>query len=156
MKCSIYLLLLIIAFISCIDPKNTEEEQPVAEIMSPLPCDTLYFGEPFTFRVSLKDNTGLGNISFDVHNNFGHHNHGAHESCVFDPAKQAVDPFTESWIYSLPEEENEYVFEQTIQIPAQKTGSGPYDIGDYHFHIYITDNEGYQVFTTRDVKMLYR
>ena len=152
---SILILTSLILF-SCVDPKNTLEEQPKAEILSPLPCDTMYFGESFSFKISLNDNTGLGNISFDVHNNFGHHNHGAHETCTFDPVKQSINPYSNSWIFSLPTEKNEYLFEETITLPFEKTGTGKYDTGDYHFHIYITDNEGYQVFTTRDVKILYR
>ncbi len=144
----------VFTFGSCINEKDTEEEQPSVELLSPLPCDTLYFGEPFLYSVKITDNTGLGNISMDMHNNFGHHNHGAHESCNMDGTKDAVNPYANSWIFSLPTEKKEYVFDTILSLPAMKNDTTPYDFGDYHYHIYVTDNDGYQVFTSLDVKVL--
>ena len=86
-------------FQSCIKEKDTLAEMPTIEILSPLPCDTLYFGETFHVTAKITDNTGLGFISMDMHNNFGHHSHGNHESCNMDPAKQAVNPYSNTWIF---------------------------------------------------------
>jgi len=138
----------------CIEEKDTEIEKPVVELLSPNPCDTLYFGESFLYSVKITDNTGLGNISMDMHNNFGHHNHGAHESCNMDAQKEAVHPYSNSWIFSLPSEKKEFVFDTLICLPDMKNDTTYYDFGDYHFHIYVTDNDGYQVFTSLDVKAL--
>lgn len=154
MKKLIYLIFLITAFSACIEEKDTEDEQPVVELISPIPCDTLYFGESFHYTVKITDNTGLGNISMDLHNNFGHHNHGSHASCSMDAAKDAVNPYANSWIFTLPENEKEYVFDTLLTLPGMKNDTTFYDFGDYHFHIYITDNDGYQVFTSLDVKVL--
>lgn len=101
-----YLILLftVLGTSSCIKEVDTEKEQPKIELLGPLPCDTLYFGEKFKYKVKLTDNTGLGNISMDLHNNFGHHDHGSHASCNFDPVKAAVNPYSESWIFTLPTE----------------------------------------------------
>ncbi len=137
---------------SCIEKKDTVEERPRVEILSPRPCDTLRFGEVYEFQIRITDNTGLGNLSMDVHNNFGHHNHGGHQSCNMDAVKEAVRPYFESWIFSLPENEKEYTFKEMIKI----NDSLRFDQGDYHFHLYVTDNEGYQVFTTFDVKIQNR
>ena len=150
----IYLIFLIVIFSACIEEKDTEIEQPVVELLSPLPCDTLYFGESFNYTVKITDNTDLENISMDMHNNFGHHNHGAHETCNMDAPKDAVHPYANSWIFSLPEEKKEYVFDTLLSLPAMKNDTTLYDFGDYHFHIYVTDNDGYQVFTSLDVKVL--
>ena len=156
MKCIVPLILLLFILNGCIEQKDTLTEQPKIELLSPSPCDTLYFGESFHYTARITDNTGLGNISMDVHHNFGHHNHGEHESCPMDAVKDPVDPFAESWIYSLPTEKTEYVFDTIINLPAQKNASTVYDPGDYHFHIYVTDNDGYQSFSTLDVKILNR
>jgi len=147
-------ILMLPFFRGCIEQKDTEAERPVVELLSPLPCDTLMFGEDFRYTVRITDNTGLGNISMDMHNNFGHHSHGDHETCIMDPAKDPVDPYTNSWIFSLPEEKLEYVFDTLLHLPALKDENTQWDRGDYHFHIYVTDNDGYQVFTTLDVKVL--
>lgn len=148
------LLVVIYVFAGCIEETDTEAERPKVELLSPAPCDTLLFGSSFTYRVRITDNTGLGNISMDIHNNFGHHSHGAHASCNMDEAKEPVDPYSHTWIFSLPENETEYVFDTIIDLPLMKASTTYYDAGDYHFHFYITDNEGYQTFTTMDVKIL--
>lgn len=130
------------------------DEQPKVELLSPMPCDTLYFGASYVFKVKITDNTGMGNISMDLHNNFGHHNHGDHESCAMDAAKDAINPYANSWIFSLPEPETTYVLDTLLTLPEVKNDSTLYDFGDYHYHIYVTDNDGYQVFTSLDVKVL--
>ena len=145
---------LILVISGCIEEKDTELEKPKIEILSPLPCDTLYFGKEFLYQVKITDNTGLGNISMDMHNNFGHHNHGDHETCNMDATKDAINPYANSWIFSLPEEKKEYVFDTLLYLPDKKNDTTEYDFGDYHFHIYVTDNDGYQVFTSLDVKIL--
>lgn len=156
-KTTLFITMLLMLFMaSCIDEKNTEEEQPSIELLSPSPCDTLYFGEEFQYRAKITDNTGLGNISMDMHNNFGHHSHGDHETCSMDEAKDAVNPYTNSWIFTLPSEKKEYILDTTLSLPAMKNDTTLYDHGDYHFHIYVTDNDGYQIFTTLDVKVLNR
>ena len=150
----LYVVLFIVFAAGCIEDKDTEEEKPVIELQSPLPCDTLYFGETYHFTVKITDNTGLGNISMDMHHNFGHHNHGAHATCNMDDPKDAIHPFANSWVFSLPDEKKEHIFDTLIQLPNTKTESLLYDPGDYHFHIYVTDIDGYQVFTSLDVKVL--
>lgn len=156
MKITIPLLIFAVVLSSCIEETDTEIEQPVIELLSPRPCDTLRFGDSFNYRVSIIDNTGLGDISMDLHHNFGHHNHGSHESCEMDEIKEAVNPFSGSWIFSLPEEKKEHIFDTMIDLPAMKDENTPFDFGDYHFHIYVTDNDGYQIFTTLDVKILHK
>lgn len=150
------LLIVAIAFSSCIENKDTEEERPQIELISPKACEPIYFGETFEFSVKITDNTGMGNISLDIHNNFGQHNHGSHSSCTYDSPKDAVNPYEESWIYELPTEKKEHVFKVSLDLPAMKDETTRYDEGDYHFHIYVTDNDGYQTFTSLDVKALYK
>jgi hypothetical protein len=153
MKKGIYIAFIILSFSACIEERDTEAEQPKVELISPFPCDTLYFGEYFNYTVKITDNTGLGNISMDLHNNFGQHNHGSHASCNMDAPKDAVHPYANSWIFTLPEEKKEFVFDTLLALADRKNDSTLYDFGDYHFHIYVTDNDGYQVFTSLDVKV---
>lgn len=154
MKAIIYIALIAILFASCIEETDTETEQPTIELLSPLPCDTLRFGSTFNYRVKITDNTGLGNISMDLHHNFGHHSHGTHESCSMYPVKEPVNPYSNGWEFGLPAEQKEYIFDTLITLPAMKNDSTLFDIGDYHFHIYVTDNDGYLTFTTLDMKIL--
>ena len=152
---------LIIGFLlnSCIEKSNTEEEMPAFELLSPLPCDTIYFGEQYLFEVKFTDNAGLGSLYMDLHNNFGHHSHGEHESCAMDAVKDAVNPYYNDWNIKLPEDSTSYLLKEQINFEEFSTEGGTetkWDEGDYHFHIYITDKDGNQVFTALDVKMLYR
>lgn len=141
-------------FLACVEPKDTEEEMPEIELIMPMACDTLLFGESFRFVANISDNVGLGNLSMDVHHNFGHHSHGDHETCNMDVPKDVVNPFEESWIFTLPEDQKEYMLDTLLILPAKDGDSLEYDTGDYHFHIYVTDTEGYLIFTTFDVKIL--
>jgi hypothetical protein len=140
----------------CVDEKDTEELQPMVEILSPFPCDTIYFDAPFTFMLRITDpsGSGLGSLSFDAHNNFNHHSHGSHESCRMDPKRDAENPWDGVWIHTLPANKNEYVFETEITIPLKDENEQYHDHGDYHFHIYVTNNEGYQTFISLDFKLL--
>ncbi len=132
---------------SCV--KKDHGDKPVIELISPAPCDTLYFGETFSFKIKVSDKDGLGNVKMDIHHNFGQHQHGDHVPCELDSPKTAINPFFEEWIFELPEKENDYFFETSISFPDNN-----FDTGDYHFHIYVTDNVGYQSFTTLSVKVL--
>jgi hypothetical protein len=152
----LFLLSIPMAFWSCIEPKDSEMEKPSLALIHPNPCDTLFQGDSCLFQMELKDNTGLGYLSMDIHHNFGHHDHGAHESCALDPVKEPLNPFLDNWIFELPETETEFLFETWLFFPETDGGQTSYDQGDYHFHIYVTDNEGYQLFTTMDVKLLNR
>jgi len=149
----IILIITIFLLFSCIEKKDTDIEKPNVSIQLPAPCDTLYFGESFRFKIKIDDNTGLGNINMDLHHNFGHHNHGSHASCNMDPAKDAINPYTNNWQFSLPGNQLSYILDTLIQLPLKKDSANYFDTGDYHFHMYITDNEGYQAFTTMDVKI---
>lgn len=147
-----------ILFWACAKDEDTVELQPLVELLAPEFCDTIWFDEPFTFRIRVIDpgKKGLGTLGFDTHHNFNHHSHGAHISCEMDPEKDAVHPFEEAWIHNLPDDETEFVFEKEITIPAVAGEGIYYDYGDYHFHIYVTNLGGYQTFTTLDYKLLYR
>lgn len=150
-----FVLLMVFTISSCIEEKDTDIEKPRVILLSPMPCDTIYFGQDFNFSMRITDNTGLGKISMDLHNNFGHHNHGDHETCNMDEAKEAINPYSNNWIFSLPEGKKDHVYDTLLTLP-QNFNDTIIDTGDYHFHIYVTDNEGYQTFTSLDVKALYK
>lgn len=149
-KIFVYSIFLFVILIGCIKEKETIIEQPLVEVIAPAPCDTIRFGETFRFLVKVTDNTGLGNIKMDVHNNFGHHLHGDHEICNMDEPKDALNPYFDEWILELPTQNPEYTLDTLLYI----SDTSNFDTGDYHFHMYITDNEGYQTYTTVDVKIL--
>lgn len=144
----------------CAKEEDTEELQPEIEIISPVVFDTLYFDEPYIYRFKLTNPSGdgLGNLSMDVHHNFNHHAHGDYLPCNMDPKKEPYHPYENVWIFSLPDDQSEYIFETTITIPSKVEGkeNAYHDYGDYHYHIYVTNKKGYQTFTALDFKLLYR
>lgn len=143
---------------SCVKDNDEEILPPKIELLTPWHCDTIYFDEPATYRFRITDesNVGLGNFSMDIHNNFNHHSHGDHETCAMDPKKDPVHPYEEVWITSLPGNTHEYLLEMEITMPLMKDQTHEHDQGDYHFHIYVTNAEGYQTFTSLDIKLLKR
>lgn len=162
MNNKIYLFIIVssalLLWTSCVDDNGTEEIFPEVEILSPLACDTIYFNQTVTYRIRISDKSGsgLGNIAMDIHNNFNHHTHGSHVTCSMDPKKNPQHPYEHAWIFSLPNDASEYILEEEIMIPGNKNDSTLHDYGDYHYHIYVTNNEGYQTFTTLDVKLLHK
>ncbi len=143
----------VMLMIGCVDPVE-EGEALKAELLLPMACDTLYFDSTFHFSLRATSSYGLGKVSMDMHDNFGHHNHGAHETCNMDPVKDPINPFVNDWLFDLPNDSTDYILDTLISLPQPDTGK--YDTGDYHFHITITDMDGNSVFTTRDVKILER
>ncbi|NBC84133.1 MAG: DUF4625 domain-containing protein [Bacteroidetes bacterium] len=139
----------------CIEKADSDESKPDIQILSPQPCDTLYFGETFNYQVLIGDESGLGNMVIDIHHNFGHHSHGDHETCNMDPKKDEKDPFTNSWDFALPDDSIQFRLDTLLSFPLQLNDTTLYDTGDYHFHIYVSNNNGYQAFTSLDVKVLY-
>lgn len=141
---------------SCVKEDEGKESYPQVEIVFPAPCEIIYFDEVITykFRITDEGNSGLGNFAMDIHNNFNHHTHGSHVSCDMDPKKEPENPFENAWVFSLPSEDTEYLLETEIKIPRKDSDGNEYDYGDYHFHIYVTNNDGYQSFTTLDIKLL--
>ncbi|TCO05415.1 DUF4625 domain-containing protein [Natronoflexus pectinivorans] len=156
MKRLIFVSLIVVLFVSsCVKDSDTEAEAPKVDILLPFACDTVYFGEEFTFRLKLTDKNALGNLSMDVHNNFNHHSHGDNVTCQMDERKEAIHPYSNAWIHSLPKQ-REYIFEKILTFPKETEENNIHDHGDYHFHIYVTNEDGYQVFTTLDIKVLHR
>lgn len=151
-----FVMLLLLA--SCVKDEDVEIFPPEIEILSPRHCDTVYFDEAVTYRFRILDKSqvGLGNFSMDIHNNFNHHSHGSHISCAMDPVKDPQHPYEEVWIENLPDDKFDYVLEMEISMPLLKNENQEHDQGDYHFHIYITNTEGYQTFTSLDIKLLKR
>ncbi len=155
--------LLIIAFLllfnSCAKDEDEKNLQPTIEIITPLMCDVLYFDEEYTYKFKLTDpnGNGLGNFSMDIHHNFNHHVHGDHLPCEMDPKKDQVNPFEKVWVVPLPDDEIEYILEMKITVPSEVEGKEGkiHDYGDYHFHIYTTNIDGYQAFTALEFKLLH-
>ena len=159
---SIFVLLVVILSIaSCSKDGNVVDTQKPEIDLSinqafPQNCDTLYFGEPFTFIVKLGDNVELGSFSIDVHNNFDHHSHSTEVTeCSPDPNKSPVNPLVFIQDYSIPAASNQYETNFTITLSASNS-VGIYDEGDYHFLISLTDKSGWSTQKGLSVKILRR
>ncbi len=158
-KSSIILLTILMFFLhACVKESDEKEAFPEVTILSPLPCDTIYFSEAVTYKIKFTDKSGsgLGNLAMDIHNNFNQHSHGSHQTCDMDPVKEPVTPYENAWVFNLPSDKSEYIFETVIEIPAKNNDNNSHDYGDYHYHIYVTNNDGYQSFTTLDIKLLHK
>ncbi|MBN2668248.1 MAG: DUF4625 domain-containing protein [Bacteroidales bacterium] len=117
----------------------------------PKACDTLYIGEYFIFKSHFTDNEAIGSYSLDIHNNFDHHSHSTEAAtCSLDPVKQAINPLIYLENFSFAKGLKSYYTNDSIYIPMGV------DAGDYHFHIAVTDQTGWQSIKIFSVKILER
>jgi len=156
----ILLLIITTSIFACSENDDKDDQKP--EIMMtgvdvfPKNCDTLYFGEPFTFRIHLSDNQELGSYSISMHNNFDHHSHSTEVTeCTLDPVKTPVNPLTFIEDYSIPEGTKEYDVNMSVEIPFGE-GAELFDDGDYHFFISLTDKAGWSEQKGLSIKILHR
>lgn len=150
---------IILSLISCNKTEIDDQKPFIASgTVKNIPenCDTLYFGESFTFSSLFTDNVALGTYSLEIHQNFDHHSHSTDISeCTMDPVKTAVNPYQFIMDYSIPEGLTAYTASDIITIP-QGNAQGAFDEGDYHFFISLTDKEGWSVQKGMSIKILTR
>ena len=157
----IFILFLALVILNvCRKDDDIDKQKPLIDLniqgAFPVNCDTIYFGESFIFKVLFSDNAELGSFSIDIHHNFDHHSHSTEVTeCNLDPKKDPVNPFVLINDYDIPERLKEYEATQTISIPSGNS-RGPYDEGDYHFLIRLTDKEGWSMQKGLSIKMLQR
>jgi len=151
------LVFILLVFITCskdeIDDQKPEIDLSISGAF-PVNCDTLYFGETFTFKALFTDNVELGSFSIDIHNNFDHHSHTTEVTeCHLDDVKDAVNPFVSIEDYDIPEGQDAYETSLEITIP-DSNNDGEFDEGDYHFFVSLTDKEGWSAQKGLSVKIL--
>lgn len=154
------LMFLLFAFNSCDKKEDIDNQKPVIDLYIqdafPNNYDTLYFGETFYMKTLFTDNIQLGSYSIDIHNNFDHHSHSTEVTEPnLDPVKSPVNPFLFIQDYSIPEGLRRYETNLPITIPLANS-AGPFDEGDYHFFISLTDKEGWSAQKGLSIKILYR
>lgn len=163
-KLSALLILSFFLFFSCGDDEDVDKEVPEIDLdidnAFPVNCDTLYYGETFTFKVKFSDNVELGSCnaySIDIHNNFDHHSHTTEVvECNLDEIKDAVNAYLSINSYDIPEGLSEYETDLQITLPSTDSEGNKYDEGDYHFFISIADKEGWSTQKGLSLKILYR
>lgn len=153
------LLFVLFVFATCsneeVDDQKPEIDLSLADAF-PTNCDTIYFGEPFTFKALFTDNAELGSFSIDIHNNFDHHSHTTEVTeCNLDPKKTPVNPYVFISDYDIPEGSDAYETSLEITIP-DGDANGQFDEGDYHFFISLVDKEGWSVQKGLSLKILRR
>lgn len=156
----ILLLIMAISIFACSENDDKDDQKPeiimTGADVFPVNCDTLYFGEAFTFIIHFSDNQELGSYSISMHNNFDHHSHSTEVTeCTLDPVKTPVNPLTFIEDYSIPEGTKEYDVNMSVEIPSGE-GTELFDDGDYHFFISLTDDAGWSVQKGLSIKMLHR
>ncbi len=159
LKIFLGLCFVLFVFTTC-DKNEIDDEKPEIDLTVsgafPQNCDTLYFGESFTFKVLFTDNVKLGSFSIDVHNNFDHHSHSTEVTeCDLDEVKTAVNPLVFIEDYDIPEGTPAYETSLEIFIP-ESDENGKFDEGDYHFFISLTDAEGWSVQKGLSIKILQK
>ncbi|MAX82334.1 MAG: hypothetical protein CL843_19420 [Crocinitomicaceae bacterium] len=142
------------------DDDEIDQEKPKINLeidgAFPVNCDTLYFGETFTFKVLFSDNAELGSYSIDVHHNFDHHTHTTEvNECDLEEIKDPVNPYVSIVDYDIPEGKTSYETSLEITIPSGDE-NGEFDRGDYHFFISLTDKEGWSTQKGLSIKMMDR
>ena len=139
---------------SCSNDDNNEKDTTKPEIdltitdAFPTSCTSVSKGSTIPFKALFTDNQQLGAYSINIHNNFDHHSHDTEvDSCDLDPIKNAVNPWTVTLTFSIPENSQEFIAEQEILIPTD------IDTGDYHFMIQLTDTEGWSTMKGISIKI---
>ncbi|MFP4469836.1 MAG: DUF4625 domain-containing protein [Bacteroidales bacterium] len=155
MKRAVLLLLVPLLMIgyACDKQDETDTQKPVIDMdfaeAFPRACDTVVAGEQFVFRARFSDNRELGSFNLELHQNFDHHSHGSHvETCPMDPVKEPVNPFYLNESYNIPEGQQTYEAQITMDIPEGV------DEGDYHFMVKLTDREGWQSWKSVSLKLI--
>jgi beta-glucosidase/6-phospho-beta-glucosidase/beta-galactosidase len=159
LKIFLGLIFILFVFITC-SKDDVDDEKPEIDLTAsdafPVNCDTLYFGETFTFTALFTDNVELGSYSIDIHNNFNHHSHTTEVTeCNLDDIKDPVNPYVSIEDYDIPEGLDAYETSLEITIPDGDS-NGEFDEGDYHFFISLVDKEGWSVQKGLSIKILKR
>ena len=159
LKIFLGLIIVLFVFTTC-NNDDIDEEKPEIDLTVsgafPKNCDTLYFGETFTFKALFTDNVELGAYSIDIHNNFDHHSHSTEVTeCNLDEIKDAVNAYLSIEDYDIPEGQDAYEVSEEITIPDSDS-NGEFDEGDYHFFISLVDKEGWSVQKGLSIKILRR
>lgn len=148
-----YLIFIVAALTACEgDDPTVDTEYPTinkgfAEAF-PVVCSELERGKTYTFKARFTDNQELGSYSFDIHNDFNHHNHtGEVKECSPEPEKVPVKPMLFVENYTIPAGLKEFEAKVDVVIPADV------DIGDYHFVIKLTDQSGWASFERMSLKI---
>ncbi|HBH06934.1 MAG TPA: hypothetical protein DDX92_10085 [Flavobacteriales bacterium] len=164
MKNKLYLYLIVLFSVivsSCEKDEEIDTTKPAIDFSIsgafPTSCsDTVYFGEPFAFRLKFTDNVELGSYSIDIHHNFDHHSHSTEAvECNLDPKKDPVNAYTGIADFTIPDGRTEYITDDPLSIPLSNT-IGQFDEGDYHFLIRVTDKEGWSTSYGIGIRMAYR
>ena len=153
------LLVVVLVFLNaCSDDKDTEKPSIDLSVTDAFPanCDTLYFDQPFTVKLLLRDNVELGAYNIDIHQNFDQHTHSTEiEQCNLDKVKTAKNPYIFIEDYTIPAASSTYTIDASMTLPASD-GMSKYDEGDYHFQVKVTDKEGWSTLMGLNVKILHR
>lgn len=132
---------------------GVDQEKPVIDMSIsggfPTSCTTVTRGEVINFKSFFTDNNKLGAYSISIHNNFDHHSHDTEvDDCNLNPVKTPVNPWTETFTYTIPENSKEFLAEQQIAIPNE------IDTGDYHFMIQLSDAQGWATLRGISIKVV--
>lgn len=147
----LFVVFLLISLFSCSKEDEVKDEQkPTVKLKYPTSCAELKRGQKFTVKAIVSDNVALASYAIDFHNNFDHHTHDSQGSkCNLEPVKnKTAKTFTFLENYELKGKPKQYEISKEITIPTDA------DTGDYHCHISVTDDTGWSVNTSVDVKIV--
>jgi len=151
-------LFLIVLFISC----DQQEDDTIPPMLDhdlagsfPKNCDTLYFGNTYSFKYLLSDNLELHSLTIEISHNFDGHTHEtAAPVCHTIEAKTPVFPFFYSNEFLLPQGLTVHTSDAIIWFPIEDCCGLPYDEGDYHVALRITDKAGLYSEKMLNIKLL--
>lgn len=150
-----------LSLLSCSDSGDSvDKEKPQINVdfegAFPRNCDTLYFGEEYELNCILSDNEELGAFRIDLHNNFDQHSHSTEIiECDLEPKKTALTPFMFLHDYAIPSGLKQYKPKTEIFLAPENADGIPYETGNYHLQISVTDKNGWSSFKGFSVK-IYR
>jgi hypothetical protein len=110
---------------------DSDNTQPVIDLVEPEDGDTLHIGGDVHFEAIFSDNEALGSYKIDIHNNFDNHGHA-----LVTRADEATVNFTFNRSYDIGNNNPYEAHHHDIVIPENATP------GNYHLVLYCTDKAG--------------
>lgn len=134
-KLSIYMIIILLAIISCDDLELIDTSAPSIEVEKPLKGDYFHAGKHAIFHAKFVDDFELATFNIEIHENFSEHSHGRITAMDQDPSliKWA---FKQSFL--IPEGLTLYqaILEEEIKVPSNALA------GPFHYIVQAIDKEG--------------
>lgn len=148
------LSLALLGFVSQSCSSDDGTEKPVISNLKPTEGENLQIGKNIDFAADVSAESGLKSYKIDIHNDFDGHGHtkGIEDSVAFSYTKIWTTDKTGG--ESLLGKQKASLLHNEIEIPTSLDGK-PVRTGNYHFILYVVDQDGNETMQARTVILKY-